>query len=69
MYHKLKSDNNSLATLNIIELFLLTDIDECSLSQDNCHENADCANTEGSFECSCLQGFQGDGQTCLRKLS
>ena len=26
-----------------------------------CHEHADCANTYGSFECSCKAGYEGDG--------
>ncbi|XP_064397072.1 CUB and sushi domain-containing protein 3-like isoform X2 [Halichondria panicea] len=42
-----------------------TDIDECFLSEDDCHSNASCTNTLGGFSCSCQLGFQGDGQTCL----
>ena len=29
-----------------------------------CDENADCANTEGAFTCTCKQGFTGDGIAC-----
>jgi hypothetical protein len=39
------------------------DVDECMTFTDNdCHPNADCTNTEGSFTCSCWSGFGGDGK-------
>ena len=34
----------------------------------NCHENAQCTNTEGSFNCSCNPGYSGDGVNCTSKL-
>ena len=40
------------------------DIDECLLETDNCHDNANCTNTEGSFECECLDGYEGNGVNC-----
>ena len=42
-----------------------TDIDECSSAENVCDENADCINTEASYECSCSQGFYGTGRTCF----
>ena len=40
------------------------DTDECSVNI--CNENADCTNSDGSFECNCRQGFFGDGiEKCL----
>ena len=27
-------------------------------------ENVECTNTEGSFECVCLVGFERNGTTC-----
>ena len=27
--------------------------------------NADCVNVEGSYECTCREGFMGDGRQCL----
>ncbi len=39
------------------------DKDECALGTDNCHENATCTNTIGSFICDCSKGYSGDGVT------
>ena len=44
-------------------------MDECALDIDNCHGLADCANTPGSFNCTCQPGYSGDGVTlCESKL-
>jgi len=43
------------------------DIDECGTRGHNCHKDALCGNTEGSFKCSCKGGFLGDGVTCTVK--
>lgn len=42
--------------------FVFTDIDECFSMP--CGNNSVCLNTNGSFECSCLPGFTGDGFSC-----
>ena len=42
----------------------LPDIDECTLNSDNCSSNAGCANIDGSYECTCNNGYDGDGVSC-----
>ena len=34
------------------------------LGVDTCDDHADCANTAGSFTCTCKDGWEGDGQIC-----
>ncbi|XP_078348946.1 uncharacterized protein LOC144633894 isoform X1 [Oculina patagonica] len=40
------------------------DVDECTQGVDECHVNATCNNTEGSYNCTCKDGFTGDGLSC-----
>ena len=47
------------------EIFL--DVDECSLSLENCHENSSCTNFNGSFLCTCDNGYTGNGTVCEGK--
>ena len=47
----------------------IADIDECTAEIDNCHENATCNSTSGSFECTCNAGFDGDGVNCTSKTN
>ena len=47
----------------------ITDIDECAAGIDGCDENANCTNTDGSYTCSCLSGYSGDGVTCVGKIA
>lgn len=43
------------------------DVDECRLGLHNCHPEAECTNTHGSYSCQCKRGFIGDGQSsCVR---
>ena len=47
------------------------DIDECAMNADNCDDTlAECSNTPaGSFTCTCIAGYTGDGTTgtCVGK--
>ena len=48
---------------------LFTDIDECLENRHDCSDFADCKNTIGGFQCSCDEGFHGDGWDCLRECN
>ncbi|XP_029438200.1 signal peptide, CUB and EGF-like domain-containing protein 2 isoform X2 [Rhinatrema bivittatum] len=39
-------------------------VDECSRGTDDCHPDAICQNTPGSYKCMCRPGYQGDGKHC-----
>lgn len=41
-------------------------VDECADDADNdCDENAQCTDIDGSYECECLDGFEGNGFQCI----
>ena len=43
------------------------DIDECVTGANDCDSNATCTNSPGNFNCSCNEGYSGDGTFCLGK--
>ena len=43
------------------------DTDECFEGRNTCHSNATCMDTDGSFECTCDNGFTGNGYNCSGK--
>lgn len=51
------------------KLNLLLDIDECISGNHDCHVNATCTNTIGSHNCTCKEGFTGDGRLCSGTVS
>ena len=47
--------------------FYVADIDECLTGSHNCDlPYAYCTNTVGSFECTCVEGYLGDGTSCSK---
>ena len=46
-------------------LCLITDINECDKHMHSCDSNATCNKTNGSFTCSCNEGYSGDRMKCL----
>ena len=59
----------SFFTHSAYNLISSLDVDECGLAAGtdgahNCDADATCANTKGSFTCTCNIGYSGDGTTC-----
>ena len=62
-FHHLSLKARELLALCIdANCLFLVDIDECNATNALCHNNAICTNTIGSYVCSCIQGFSGDGK-------
>ncbi|KAJ8251541.1 hypothetical protein GJAV_G00222450 [Gymnothorax javanicus] len=49
--------------LPVNESYDCTDIDECNAKKSPCDPHSDCANTVGSYNCSCHPGFQTPNDT------
>lgn len=45
------------------------DINECEIGAHNCHRQATCTNTAGSFKCDCAPGWIGNGLECTGKIT
>ncbi|KAL9954042.1 hypothetical protein ACROYT_G041531 [Oculina patagonica] len=60
--------NKRELTLQLFCLSLIKNLnkdeDECQDQTHNCDKNAQCSNTFESFNCTCLQGYLGDGINC-----
>ena len=39
-------------------------INECERLSSPCHHKANCTDTEGSYKCTCIDGYVGDGKDC-----
>ena len=49
--------------------FNYIDVNECEEHLSfRCNKNAYCNNTNGGYECSCFEGYNGDGVICTSKL-
>ncbi|XP_022786256.1 uncharacterized protein LOC111326510 [Stylophora pistillata] len=59
-----QKDYRCVCSLGFTGQDCLSDIDECSEGTHSCDINADCSNTDGSYECICNPGFHGDGRNC-----
>ena len=44
------------------------DVNECELGTHICNSSANCTDTDGSFNCTCREGFEGDGFNCTGKF-
>ena len=43
---------------------IYTDVNECTTGTHNCDLNADCADSIGSFSCTCYSGYEKNGSVC-----
>ena len=51
----------------ILNFFQILDDDECLDNTDSCHDDAVCTNTKGAYNCTCNNGYEGDGYNCTGK--
>lgn len=51
----------------LIVRFVLVDVNECEMGAHNCDMHALCVNVQGSFKCSCREGWVGNGIKCIGK--
>ena len=65
-----KDAQNGLVTSTLrFDIFVISDIDECSEGTNNCHAEATCKNTQGLYNCTCVNGYEGNGKHCeIRKV-
>lgn len=61
-------DNQLLDLIESGFVLFCTDINECNIGAHNCSSNAFCSDNDGSYLCSCIPGYEGDGYTCTSKL-
>ena len=45
----------------------IIDVDECDINLHGCDGKATCSDTDGSYTCTCNDGYTGDGFTCQSK--
>ena len=41
------------------------DVNECILQMTHCHELEECYNSDGSYQCVCMHGYQTNGSHCV----
>ena len=50
-------------------IYYLADINECETGKHHCDSNAFCNNTKGSYNCTCIPGYIGNGVNCTGEIS
>ena len=46
-----------LPTRHVSMTIIIIDINECETNQHNCSDRMNCRNTNGSYECTCKEGY------------
>ena len=62
-------DCKTIKVATFLQWSLSADINECELETYPCHFNANCVDTDGSFNCTCREGFEGNGVNCTGRLT
>ena len=47
---------------------MFLDVDECSNGSHDCDVNANFTDTNGSYSCTCEEGYTGKGESCQGKI-
>lgn len=58
-----------ILSLKIYSICKFSDVNECLKMPHVCDKNAECINREGSFICTCLEGYAGNGYNCTSSKS
>ena len=45
--------------------YFIVDVNECNESIHNCNVHAMCNDTDGSYTCTCSNGYTGNGVECI----
>ena len=63
--HPSVTNNKGLSVISVLS----SDLNECIKKTHYCDQSAFCTNKLGSYECTCSQGYVGDGFACYRYAS
>ena len=59
---------HAVPVLYLLSVICFIDTDECEADENPCGDNAECKNVKGSFNCTCLEGFEmaeGEKNKCV----
>ena len=61
--------SSAFSTIIYHSLHILSpDIDECQIVPSVCHSDADCTDSDGSYECTCREGYTGNETHCTGNI-